>query len=120
MTIHVCAHTSICKHSCTHITYIPVQNVCSLFHRFISSFQYLLSITCFQCIILCARLNKNSTEYNFIFLFSKYLFISFLFIYLFIYLFIICNYTVAVFRKTRRGHQISLQMVVSHHVVARI
>ena len=25
-------------------------------------------------------------------------------------------YTVAVFRHTRRGHQISLQMVVSHHV----
>jgi hypothetical protein len=36
-------------------------------------------------------------------------------------LFIIINkYTVAVFRHTRRGHQISLQMVVSHHVVAGI
>jgi hypothetical protein len=35
-----------------------------------------------------------------------------------IYLFIICKYAVAVFRHTRRGHQISLQMVVSHHVVA--
>jgi len=33
-------------------------------------------------------------------------------------LFIIYKYTVAVFRYTRRGHQISLQMVVSHHVVA--
>ena len=33
---------------------------------------------------------------------------------------IICNYAVAVFRHTRRGHQISLQMVVSHHVVAGI
>jgi hypothetical protein len=43
-----------------------------------------------------------------------------LFIYLFIYLFIICKYTVAVFRHTRRGCQISLQMVVSHHVVAGI
>jgi hypothetical protein len=30
----------------------------------------------------------------------------------------VCEYTVAVFRHTRRGHQISLQMVVSHHVVA--
>jgi hypothetical protein len=39
---------------------------------------------------------------------------------LFIYLFIICKYTVAVFRHTRRGSQISLQMVVSHHVVAGI
>jgi hypothetical protein len=33
-----------------------------------------------------------------------------------IYLFYICKYTVAVFRHTRRGHWISLQMVVSHHV----
>jgi hypothetical protein len=37
-----------------------------------------------------------------------------------IYLFIICKYTVVVFRHTRRGHQISLQVVVSHHVVAGI
>jgi hypothetical protein len=37
-----------------------------------------------------------------------------------IYLFIICKYTVAVFRHTRRGSQIPLQMVVSHHVVAGI
>jgi hypothetical protein len=41
--------------------------------------------------------------------------VTFLFIYLFIHLFIVCEYTVAVFR---RGHQIPLQMVVSHHVVA--
>jgi hypothetical protein len=32
-------------------------------------------------------------------------------------LFIICKYTVTVFRHPRRGHQISLRMVVSHHVV---
>jgi hypothetical protein len=38
----------------------------------------------------------------------------------FIYLFIICKYTVAVFRHTRRGRQISLQMVVSHHVIVGI
>jgi hypothetical protein len=37
-----------------------------------------------------------------------------------IYLFIICVYTVAVFRHSRRGHQITLRMVVSHHVVAGI
>jgi hypothetical protein len=37
-----------------------------------------------------------------------------------IYLFIICKYTVAVFRHTRGGRQISLRMVVSHHVVAGI
>jgi hypothetical protein len=33
---------------------------------------------------------------------------------------IISKYTVAVFRCTRRGRQISLRMVVSHHVVAGI
>lgn len=37
-----------------------------------------------------------------------------------IYLFIICKYTVAVFRHSRRGSQILLQMVVSHHGVAGI
>jgi hypothetical protein len=41
-------------------------------------------------------------------------------IYLFIYLFIICKYTVAIFKHSRRWHQISLRMVVSHHVVAGI
>jgi hypothetical protein len=35
-------------------------------------------------------------------------------------IFIICKYTVAVFRHSRRGSQISLWMVVSHHVVAGI
>jgi hypothetical protein len=34
------------------------------------------------------------------------------------YLFYICEYTVDIFRHTRRGHQIPLQIVVSHHVVA--
>ena len=36
-----------------------------------------------------------------------------------IYLFI-CKYTVAVFRHSRRGSQILLRIVVSHHVVAGI
>jgi hypothetical protein len=40
-----------------------------------------------------------------------------MFVCLFVYLFNVCEYTVAVFRHTRRWHQISLQMVVSHHVV---
>jgi hypothetical protein len=44
----------------------------------------------------------------------------FCFVLIFIYLFIICKYTVAVFRHSRRGRQISFQMVVSHHVVAGI
>jgi hypothetical protein len=46
--------------------------------------------------------------------------IFFFFFFLKIYLFIICKYTVAVFRHTRRGSQILLRMVVSHHVVAGI
>jgi hypothetical protein len=33
-------------------------------------------------------------------------------------LFYVYEHTIAVFRHTRRGHRISLQMVVSHHVVA--
>jgi hypothetical protein len=33
---------------------------------------------------------------------------------------IICKYTAAVFRHTKRGCQISLWMVMSHHVVAGI
>jgi hypothetical protein len=41
-----------------------------------------------------------------------------LFFFFKIYLFYVCEYTVTVFRHTRRGHQIPLQMVVSHHVVA--
>jgi hypothetical protein len=36
------------------------------------------------------------------------------------YLFHLYEYTVAVFRHTRRGHWIPLQMVVSYHVVAGI
>ena len=47
-------------------------------------------------------------------------FLFFFFLFLKIYLFIICKYTVAVFRHTRRGRQILLRMVVSHHVVAGI
>jgi hypothetical protein len=33
------------------------------------------------------------------------------------YLFYLYEYTIAVFRNTRRGHQTPLQMVVSHPVV---
>ena len=38
--------------------------------------------------------------------------------YLFIYLFNAYEYTFALFRHTRRRHQILLQMVVNYHVVA--
>jgi hypothetical protein len=36
----------------------------------------------------------------------------------FMFLFYVHEYTVAIFRHTRREHQILLQMVVSRHVVA--
>jgi hypothetical protein len=36
----------------------------------------------------------------------------------FIYLFYVYEYTIALFRHTRRGYQTPLEMVVSHHVVA--
>jgi hypothetical protein len=42
-----------------------------------------------------------------------------LFFYFKIYSFYLYEYTVAVFRYTRRVHQIPFQMVVSHQVVAR-
>jgi hypothetical protein len=32
--------------------------------------------------------------------------------------FFMYEYTIALFRHTKRGHQIPLQMAVSHHVVA--
>jgi hypothetical protein len=44
----------------------------------------------------------------------------FFFFFLKIYLFIYYKYTVAVLRHSRRGSQVLLQMVVSHHVVAGI
>jgi hypothetical protein len=62
----------------------------------------------------------------FFFFFKIYLFtickytVAVFFFFRFIYLFITCKYTVAVFRHSRRGSQILLQMVVSHHVVAGI
>jgi glucan phosphoethanolaminetransferase (alkaline phosphatase superfamily) len=54
-----------------------------------------------------------------------FIYLLLLFIYLFIIIIlyiiiIICKYTVAVFRHTRRGSQILLRMIVSHHVVAGI
>jgi hypothetical protein len=53
--------------------------------------------------------------------FLQYIYLFFIFyFFLKIYLLIICKYTVAVFRHSRRGSQILLQMVVSHHVVAGI
>jgi hypothetical protein len=46
------------------------------------------------------------------------LFFFFIFIFRALFTFYLYEYTAAVFRHTRRGHQIPLQMAVSHHVVA--
>jgi hypothetical protein len=43
---------------------------------------------------------------------------SFFLSFFLIYLFNVYEYTVSIFMHTRKGRQISLQMVVSHHVVA--
>ena len=50
---------------------------------------------------------------------SEMLTVKFYFIYLFLKIYLYDD-SVAVFRLSRRGCQISLQMVVSHHVVAGI
>ena len=55
-----------------------------------------------------------NSSFSFYYYFIRY------FLFFKIYLFIICKYTVAVFRHSKRGHQISLRMVVSHHMVAGI
>jgi hypothetical protein len=68
------------------------------------------------------RLSTDQVSVVHIFPFSFFLFkcIFLFFFFLKIYLFIIWKYIVAVFRHSRRGRQISLRMVVSHHVVAGI
>jgi hypothetical protein len=72
-------------------------------------------------------LKKTKTESEF--LLEKYIgqktrdnlkALVFIFYFFKTYLFIIFKYTVAVLRHSGRGHQISLQMAVSHHVVAGI
>jgi hypothetical protein len=59
---------------------------------------------------------KNKTKQLYLFIFNTVQLISLciLKIYLLLYL----KYTVAIFRHTRRGHQMSLWVVVSYHVVA--
>jgi hypothetical protein len=64
-----------------------------------------------------ATVNELPGNYEQKFLFFEPISKSF---FLKIYLFNIYKYTVAVFRHSRRGSLILLQMVVSHHVVAGI
>jgi hypothetical protein len=72
----------------------------------------------FFCLLILFNASSTLPGSNCLFLLVAYA--ESLFIFLFICLCIICKYTVAVFRHTRRGSQILLQMVVSHHVVAGI
>jgi hypothetical protein len=80
-------------------------------------YRYLLVLVCIVSGWVGGFLNHMGKPYDVALLLFFFFFLK---IYLFIYLFIICKYTVAVFRRTRRGHQISLWVVVSHHVVAGI
>ncbi|EDL24166.1 mCG145387, partial [Mus musculus] len=52
--------------------------------------------------------------------FFFFLFFSFFLSFFFLRFIYFIKYTVAVFKHSRRGGQISLRMVVSHHVVAGI
>ena len=75
---------------------------------------------CFGCVLGKGSASAVRGKTGHLFLFgTRYQFFFFFYL-IFIYSFIICKYTVAVFRHSRRGHQISLRMVVSHHVVAGI
>ena len=65
---------------------------------------------CFSSIIYSHYLGSNKIILSTSFFFLKN--------FLKIYLFIICKCSVAVFRHSRRRRQISLRIVVSHHVVA--
>jgi hypothetical protein len=65
-----------------------------------------------------AQLSSPPHFLSFFLLWLSFQILNFFFFFFKIYLFIICKYTVAVFKRTRRGRQISLWMVVSHHVVA--
>jgi hypothetical protein len=89
--MHTCA--------CAHTNVYAFSNICGFVEKVYSTFCFELAfcVTLFERLYVCKDLFKK--------------------IYLFI---IICKYTVAAFRHTRRGCQISLQMVVSHHVVAGI
>jgi hypothetical protein len=65
----------------------------------------------YQYFVYIKFLNGNSVPK------SEMLTVKFYFIYLFLKIYLY-DYTVAIFRLSRRGDQIPLQMPVSHHVVA--
>ena len=112
MLSHTCSHrlrlTHTHKHKHAHTLYLDIWSLVGdsvfLCHGF-ECMQVFLSV----CVSLHRGQAQRSTS-------SADLNLSTLFFYLF-YLY---EYTVMVFRHTRRGHQIPLQMVVSHHVVAGI
>jgi hypothetical protein len=80
--------------------------ICHLHVSFSDIFgSFLIQISCFSLLGLMYELCI------FFFLFLRFILLLYISTH---------SYTVAVFRCTRREHQISLQIVVSHHVVAGI
>jgi hypothetical protein len=76
---------------------------------------YIWNISIYVYMDVCCNLFVHTYNKSFMELWSWFLFLFFLNLFI-----IICKYTVAGFRCTRRGRQISLRVVVSHHVVAGI
>jgi hypothetical protein len=72
----------------------------------------------FNFLFSWAVTNHKTENLNKIVFKSSMSFFFFFFFKRFIYL--LCKYTVAVFRHSRRGSQILLRMVMSHHVVAGV
>jgi hypothetical protein len=70
------------------------------------------------CLSVCICVCVCSFRVDAHFLFDQVDFFPSFFFFFKIYLFYVYECTIALFRHTRRGHQIPLQMVVSHHVVA--
>jgi hypothetical protein len=68
-----------------------------------------------KCLYVQGCLPGLEVIHLFMYVFLNKIEVLFLFL---IYLFNICEYTVATFSHTRRGHRILLQIVVSYHVVA--
>jgi hypothetical protein len=83
------------------------------FHPLILSLVlFILTLKTCCSIKLCSFIHRISLNLSGAFM-SFFFFLTDLFIF-------VSKYTVAVFRHTRRGHQISLWVIVSYHVVAGI
>ena len=81
---------------------------------------YVVYVVCVYACNMWYVYVRDQAQELFLRILSTLFFVCFkdLFACLCIYLFYVCEYVVTLFRPTRRGHQIPLQMVVTHHVVA--